>query len=68
MTYLREQRLAHVADLLHDSDAKIDAIAEEVGFSSAFALSATFKRERGITPSEYRTGVAPNLTFRTRRR
>lgn len=64
MTFLRDQRLAHAAGLLRDSDAKIDAIADRVGFSSAFALSATFKRERGISPSEYRARVAAKDSVR----
>ncbi|WP_158850156.1 AraC family transcriptional regulator [Saccharothrix deserti] len=59
MTYLREWRLTMAADLLREPDATLAAVAPRVGFSTAFALSAAFKRERGISPSEYRTGTAP---------
>jgi AraC-like DNA-binding protein len=57
MTYLTRWRLALAADRLLESQATIDRIAREVGYSSAFALSAAFKRERGVSPSEHRAGV-----------
>jgi AraC-like DNA-binding protein len=55
MTYLREQRIARAADLLREPGTTIGAIAAQVGFSSAFALSTAFKNVRGTSPSEYRT-------------
>ena len=58
MTYLRERRLALAADLLREPDATLAAVADRVGFANAFALSAAFKREHGISPSEYRTREA----------
>jgi len=54
MTYLTGWRLALAADRLLEPDATIDVIAREVGYSSAFALSAAFKRERGISPTQHR--------------
>lgn len=54
MTYLRESRLALAADLLREPGTTLAAVASRVGFSTPFALSAAFKRERGISPSEYR--------------
>lgn len=58
MTYLREHRLALAADLLREPGATVGAVAGRVGFSSAFALSTAFKKVRGISPSEHRTGEA----------
>lgn len=58
MSYLRERRLALAADLLREPDATLAAVSRRVGFSSAFALSAAFKRELGISPSEYRAQTA----------
>ncbi|MFI0444552.1 AraC family transcriptional regulator [Actinomadura sp. 6N118] len=55
MTYLREQRLARAADLLGNPDTTIGAIAHQVGFANAFALSTAFKKTHGISPSEHRT-------------
>ncbi|MFF8841475.1 AraC family transcriptional regulator [Streptomyces sp. NPDC015127] len=57
MAYLTGWRLALAADLLRDGDATVEAIARKVGYSGSFALSAAFKRVRGISPQEHRTGV-----------
>lgn len=54
MTYLTGWRLALAADLLREPDAKIGDVARRVGYSSGFALSTAFKRERGISPQQYR--------------
>ncbi len=56
MTYLAGWRLAVAADLLREPDATLAAVARRVGYSSPFALSAAFKRVRGISPREFRTG------------
>ncbi|MEU6881837.1 AraC family transcriptional regulator [Streptomyces sp. NPDC046712] len=55
MAYLTGWRLALAADLLRETDATIESVARQVGYSSAFALSASFKRVRGISPQEHRT-------------
>ncbi|WP_410586794.1 AraC family transcriptional regulator [Amycolatopsis sp. lyj-23] len=55
MAYLTGWRLALAADLLRrHPDATIAAIARQVGYGSAFALSAAFKREFGLSPQHYR--------------
>jgi AraC-like DNA-binding protein len=54
MAYLTSWRITLAADLLRQADATIGAVARRVGYGSAFALSAAFKRERGISPQEYR--------------
>jgi AraC-like DNA-binding protein len=58
MAYLTGIRLAQAADLLRESDATLDAIARQVGYGTAFALSTAFKRQYGASPQEYRTGAA----------
>jgi AraC-like DNA-binding protein len=60
MSYLTSWRLALAADLLREPDATITAVARQVGYSSGFALSAAFKRVRGVSPQVHRTGVAMN--------
>lgn len=57
MAYLTEWRLSMAADLLRGSDETLDAVAHRVGYGSGFALSAAFKRERGVSPREYRDAV-----------
>jgi AraC-like DNA-binding protein len=51
VTYMRIQR---AQDLLEASDAKLEAIAPEVGYRSAVVFSRAFGRCVGLTPSEYR--------------
>ncbi|MEU8520813.1 AraC family transcriptional regulator [Streptomyces sp. NBC_01216] len=55
MAYLTGWRLARAADLLRETDATVESVARQVGYSSAFALSASFKRVRGVSPQEHRT-------------
>lgn len=54
MAYLTGWRLALAADLLRETGDTIGAVARRVGYGSAFALSAAFKRERGMSPREFR--------------
>ncbi|MFI6180718.1 AraC family transcriptional regulator [Nonomuraea sp. NPDC051191] len=58
MSFLTDWRLALAADLLREPDATIGSVARKVGYGSPFALSAAFKRVRGISPQEHRTGAA----------
>ncbi|PAZ17069.1 AraC family transcriptional regulator [Streptomyces sp. SA15] len=58
MTYLTGWRLALAADRLRDTDDTLDAIARQVGYGSAFALSSAFKRVYGVSPQEHRTRAA----------
>ncbi|MBG0568595.1 AraC family transcriptional regulator [Actinoplanes aureus] len=58
MTYLTEWRLSCAADLLLRSDATLEAIARDVGYASPFALSAAFKRVRGVSPRTLRSDTA----------
>ena len=57
MAFLTEWRLALAADLLVESDATVETVARQVGYGSAFALSTAFKRERGVSPREFRLGA-----------
>ncbi|MBM2614547.1 AraC family transcriptional regulator [Actinoplanes sp. LDG1-06] len=54
MAYLTSWRLILAADLLRQGDTTLESVARRVGYGSAFALSTAFKRERGVSPQEYR--------------
>ena len=58
VAYLTGWRLSHAADLLTTTDATLESIARQVGYSSAFAFSAAFKRARGVSPRSYRQARA----------
>lgn len=57
LRYLTHWRLALTADLLVGSDLTLAAIAARVGYSNAFALSAAFKREHGLSPRDHRAAL-----------
>ncbi|MEO3922328.1 AraC family transcriptional regulator [Micromonosporaceae bacterium B7E4] len=57
MTYLTGWRLALAADLLREPDSTVASVARQVGYGSPFALSTAFKRERGVSPHQYRVGA-----------
>ena len=61
MAYLAAWRITLAADLLRQEDATVAAVARRVGYGSAFALSAAFKRERGVSPQEYRSRPAESV-------
>ncbi|MFE0007955.1 AraC family transcriptional regulator [Streptomyces erythrochromogenes] len=56
--YLTGWRLALAADMLREPDATVERVARRVGYGSAFALSAAFKRVRGMSPQAFRAGTA----------
>jgi AraC-like DNA-binding protein len=54
MAFLTSWRIDLAADLIRASDMTLGAVADRVGYSTPFALSAAFKRRRGISPQQYR--------------
>jgi AraC-like DNA-binding protein len=55
MQFLTAWRLTLAADLILDPAETIASVAEQVGYGSAYALSAAFKRVRGVRPGEHRS-------------
>ena len=54
MSFLTDWRLSLAADLLLEPGATIGSVADHVGYGSPFALSAAFKRVRGVSPRQHR--------------
>lgn len=54
MQFLTSWRIDLAADLLRRPDSTVGAVAEQVGYSTPFALSTAFKRVRGVSPKEHR--------------
>jgi AraC-like DNA-binding protein len=58
MAFLAGWRIALAADLLLEPGATVGSVAHQVGYGSPFALSAAFKRIRGVSPREHRCTAA----------
>ncbi|WP_019636898.1 helix-turn-helix transcriptional regulator [Paenibacillus fonticola] len=52
--YLTHIRLSKAKELLIETDAKIKDVAEGVGYNQHSYFNRIFKKEEGITPSEFR--------------
>jgi AraC-like DNA-binding protein len=57
MSFLTDWRLALAADLLREPEATVGSVARKVGYGSSFALSAAFKRVRGVSPRDHLADV-----------
>jgi AraC-like DNA-binding protein len=57
MSFLAGWRLTLAADLLREPGATVGSVARQVGYGSPFALSAAFKRVRGISPQQHRASA-----------
>lgn len=53
-SYAIAQRIERVKELLENPALSLKQIAFQTGYSSTAYLSAQFKRETGLTPTEYR--------------
>ena len=52
--YLTWWRMTIAAQQLQSTDAKVEVIAQRVGYRSEYAFSKAFKRELGMAPAHYR--------------
>lgn len=57
--YLRAQRMCEARRLLETTDMKMAEISRAVGYAHASSFTDAFKREFGISPSEWRLKIAP---------
>lgn len=54
LTYLNDWRMALARERLRDTDARLAAISQALGYSSEFSFAAAFKRHHGIAPGRWR--------------
>lgn len=52
--YLAKWRMLNAADLLQESTNPVAQVSTQVGYDSEIAFARAFKREFGVTPSQYR--------------
>ena len=57
--YLRRERLAYARMLLDENNRDLSWVAYEAGFCSSSHFAASFQREYGVRPSDYRKSFAP---------
>ena len=60
MQYLTRWRMQLAARRLADGDAKVSAVALDVGYDSEAAFSRAFKRAAGMPPAEWRRRHGPS--------
>ena len=53
--YLTRWRMTLAARRLRDTDDALEVIAADVGYTSVYAFSRAFRRERSLPPGRYRT-------------
>jgi two-component system response regulator YesN len=53
--YITNARLEHAKGLLRHTTKNISQIASEVGYENSNCFARAFRRNEGISPSEYRT-------------
>ncbi|WP_232327526.1 helix-turn-helix transcriptional regulator [Herbidospora yilanensis] len=53
--YLSRRRIERAENLLRTANLSVTEICALVGFASLGSFSATFKKETGLTPGEYRS-------------
>lgn len=57
--YLSEYRIKQACRLLKETDLSVSAIAYSVGFENNLYFSKAFRKNKGISPSEYRRSHLP---------
>jgi AraC-like DNA-binding protein len=55
LAYLTDWRMALARERLRDSDDRLAAVAQSLGYGSEFAFAAAFKRHHGDAPGRWRT-------------
>jgi AraC-like DNA-binding protein len=66
MEFLTQWRVTLAADLILDPAETVASVARAVGYSSPYALSAAFKRVRGVSPHQHRTAQRESVAERER--
>jgi AraC-like DNA-binding protein len=57
--YLLRQKMKHAANLLNDTQAKVQEVAYRLGFIDPFHFSRVFKRIFGVSPTEFQRHLVP---------
>ncbi len=61
--YLTQWRMDLAARRLRDTDDPLETIARSVGYTSVYAFSRAFSRERSTAPGHYRTATRQDTRY-----
>lgn len=56
-TFIMEMRIGRAKELLKNEDKKLEEISFEIGYDDYNYFSRVFRKNTGISPSEYRKGI-----------
>ena len=56
MNHLTHLRIQQAVRLISETDVKLAAIAQQVGFANGNSFSSAFKKSTGFAPSHFRGG------------
>ena len=62
--YLSEYRIKQACHLLRETDLSVSAIAYSVGFENNLYFSKAFRKQKGVSPSEYRKDRKTQQSFK----
>lgn len=65
LEYLTEIRIARAKQLLEESNAPLEDVAQECGISSGSYLSTLFRKHFGMSPNQYRKTLTSNSGSKT---
>ena len=57
LAYLTGWRMALARERLRDTDERLAAVAQSLGYASEFAFAAAFKRHHGAAPGRWRASA-----------
>ncbi len=60
MQYILQNRISNAAELLESSDFNVAEISAIVGYDNPLYFSRLFKKQRGVSPTEYRKKMRPH--------
>jgi AraC-like DNA-binding protein len=65
LAYLNDWRMALARERLRDTDLRLAAISDSLGYASEFSFAAAFKRHHGLAPGRWRSENRRSEPLRT---
>ncbi len=62
VAYKNHRRMEKACELLRYTDCRVSEVANGLGFDSVYVFSRVFRRQKGMSPTEYRCRMQEELT------